>query len=87
MTRIAWTPNAWDDYLYWQKNDKKILARVNALLKDACRNPFSGLGKPEALRFDLTGYWSRRINSEHRLVYTFDAEQDMLIVVQCRLHY
>lgn len=87
MTKIAWTPNAWEDYLYWQKNDKKILKRVNALLRDALRNPFSGLGKPEALRFDLAGYWSRRINREHRLMYTFDAEQDMLIVVQCRLHY
>ena len=87
MTKIAWTPNAREDYLYWQKNDKNILARVNALLKDACRNPFSGLGKPEPLRFDLAGCWSRRINREHRLVYTFDHEQNMLVVIQCRFHY
>lgn len=87
MPLLAWTPHAWEDYLYWQKTDKKIVKRINLLIRDALRTPFEGRGKPEPLRFDLTGYWSRRINHEHRLVYTFDDKSKSLIIVQCRYHY
>ncbi|NDV27641.1 Txe/YoeB family addiction module toxin [Desulfovibrio sp. JC010] len=87
MPQISWTELAWDDYLYWQKNDKKALKRINALIKNSLRSPFEGMGKPEALRFDLTGYWSRRINREHRLVYKYDDKSDALIIIQCRHHY
>ena len=82
---IAWTDSAWNDYLYWQKNDKKILTRINKLIKDIKRHPEIGKGKPEPLKFNLAGKWSRRINHEHRLVYqSFD---DMVIIFQCRYHY
>lgn len=87
MSLLAWTPQAWEDYLYWQKTDAKTLKRINALIRDAQRTPFEGLGKPEALRFDLAGCWSRRINHEHRLVYTVDGKADTLIILQCRYHY
>ena len=63
MKLLAWTPNAWEDYLYWQAHDKAMLRKVNALVQEALRTPFEGLGKPEALRFDLAGKWSRRINA------------------------
>ena len=82
---IAWTDSAWEDYLYWQKNDKKILKRINELLKDINRHPGTGKGKPERLKFSLVGKWSRRINHEHRLVY--QALDDMVVVFQCRYHY
>ena len=85
MKTLAWTPIAWEDYLYWQAHDKAMLRKVNALIKDALRTPFEGLGKPEALKFDLAGKWSRRINAEHRLVYMLVGEQ--LVVLQCRYHY
>ena len=65
---LTWTPQAWEDYLYWQHTDKRTVKRINELLRDAIRNPFEGLGKPEPLRFDLAGCWSRRINQEDRLV-------------------
>jgi toxin YoeB len=87
MTLLTWTPQAWDDYLYWQKTDRKTVKRINSLVRDALRTPFAGMGKPEALRFDLAGYWSRRIDQEHRLVYTFDGKADALIIIQCRYHY
>lgn len=87
MPQITWTELAWEDYLYWQKTDKKILKRINTLIKDSIRSPFDGMGKPEALRFDLAGYWSRRINREHRLVYKFDDHKNSLIIIQCRYHY
>lgn len=87
MTLLAWTPQAWEDYLYWQKVDKKILKRINLLIRDALRTPFEGRGKPEALRFDLTGCWSRRINHEHRLVYKHDDRANTLVILQCRYHY
>jgi toxin YoeB len=83
---IAWTEDAWEEYLSWQR-DKQTLKRVNALLKDICRNPFKGIGKPEPLRFDLAGYWSRRISEEHRLVYRYDEEQNIVYVIQCKSHY
>ena len=84
---LAWTPHAWEDYLYWQKHDKRMLRRVNELVRDIARSPFDGLGKPEALRHDLAGYWSRRVDSEHRLVYVFDAAKDTVTILQCRFHY
>ena len=82
---ISFRERAWKDYLYWQETDKHILKRINTLIKDIQRSPFDGLGKPEPLKHQLSGFWSRRINDEHRLVYTFvEAE---LIIVQCRYHY
>ncbi len=87
MHSVAWTSLAWEDYLFWQKADTKIVKRINMLIKDAMRTPFEGRGKPEPLRFDLVGYWSRRINHEHRLVYKFDDSADCIVIVQCRYHY
>ena len=84
---LAWTPQAWEDYLYWQRTDKKILKRVNELIRDALRDPCSGLGKPEALKFDLGGCWSRRVDLPHRLVYRVDEAAGALVVLQCRYHY
>lgn len=83
--KIVFHPNAWEDYLYWQKNDKKLLQKVNSLIKEIERTPFEGTGKPEALKFDLSGFWSRRINQEHRLVYTI--EKESLHILSCRYHY
>jgi toxin YoeB len=82
---ICFEPSAWEDYTHWQKTDKAILKRINALITEAVRTPFEGTGKPEALRFDLAGYWSRRITQEHRLVYKVTDSE--IIIVQCRLHY
>lgn len=83
--KISWTSTAWKDYLYWQTNDKKKLKRINELIKATLREPFSGIGKPEALKHDLQGYWSRRIDTEHRLVYAFN--DDELEIIACRYHY
>ena len=80
-----WTDKAWDDYLYWQEQDKKLVKRVNQLLKDIDRTPFEGIGKPEPLKNKLSGYWSRRIDDEHRLVYKVKNEN--LIITSCRYHY
>lgn len=82
---LSWSSNAWDDYLYWQQHDKKVLKRLNTLLKDIQRQPFSGLGDPEPLKHQWSGYWSRRIDREHRLVYK--ASKDEITVIQCRYHY
>lgn len=82
---LSFLPGAWDDYLYWQKTDKKILKRINELIKSKIREPFCGIGKPEALKFALMNCWSRRINSEHRLVYK--TQENNLIILQCRYHY
>ena len=82
---IQFTPEAWEDYLYWQATDKQTLKRINALLKEVSRTPFAGMGKPEPLRFELQGCWSRRINQEHRLVY--QAENQILRVLSVRFHY
>lgn len=87
MPTLAWTPQAWEDYLFWQKTDKRAIKRINNLIRESLRTPFEGSGKPEPLRFDLSGYWSRRINREHRLVYSFDGKADVLLIVQCRYHY
>ena len=83
--KLIFHENAWQDYLYWQSSDRKILERVNALIKDCSRSPFSGIGKPEPLRGSLSGWWSRRINKEHRLVYRVEGES--LFIAQCRYHY
>lgn len=84
-SQISWTKNAWEDYLYWQKQDTKILAEINNLIDECCRNPFKGTGKPEPLKYNLTGLWSRRINREHRLVYLF--ESGTIYILSCRYHY
>jgi toxin YoeB len=87
--KLVFWPSAWEDYLYWQAEDPKVLARLNALLRECMRDPFRGTGKPEALRQNLSGWWSRRITSEHRLVYrvTGSGEAQALEVAQCRYHY
>ncbi len=85
---VLLTANAWEDYLYWQLTDKKIIKRINELIKDIRTSPFEGKGKPEPLKFELTGKWSRRINDEHRLVYEITgSEQKTLIIYACRYHY
>jgi toxin YoeB len=83
--KLIFYDDAWEDYLYWQANDPKILARINLLIKEVRRTPFKGIGKPEPLRGRLAGWWSRRIDQEHRLVYR-PAEEGLLIA-QCRYHY
>jgi toxin YoeB len=83
--RIIFHPNGWDDYLYWQRTDKKILKKINSIIKEISRTPYEGIGKPESLKFDLTGFWSRRIDQEHRVVYRVD--KDELHILACRYHY
>ena len=83
--RISFTPEAWEDYQYWLKTDKKILKRINHLIKEIVRTLFEGIGKPKPLKHELSGSWSRRINAEHRLVYL--VETDTVVIVQCRFHY
>ena len=83
--KITFTKIAWEDYLSWQNEDKKILKKINALIKEIMRTPFEGRGKPEPLKYDLTGYWSRRIDQEHRLVYQF--RQGEVLIYSCRFHY
>ncbi len=82
---LTFTPSGWDDYLWFQQHDRKLLKRINLLIRDILRTPFEGIGKPEPLKGDLSGYWSRRINDEHRLVYTVRA--DDVIIIACRFHY
>ncbi len=83
--KIIFSSQAWDDYQHWQQTDKKLLKRINALIKEITRTPFEGTGKPEPLRHALAGYWSRRINDEHRLVYKI--EDDAVIIAQAQFHY
>ena len=85
MGKIIFTEQAWQDYLYWQSQDKKTLKRINQLLTDISRNGYTGMGKPEPLKHDLTGYWSRRIDEVNRLVYRIS--DDVIEVIQCRGHY
>lgn len=82
---IVFQPNAWEDYLHWQQQDRGMPKKINNLIRDIERDPYTGIGKPEILRFDLTGCWSRRIDQEHRLVYRMDGED--LHVLACRHHY
>lgn len=83
--KITFAEAGWDDYLYWQAEDQKILERLNTLIKDCKRNPFVGIGKPEPLRGNWSGWWSRRITEEHRLVYR--VQEGTLLIAQCRFHY
>lgn len=82
---LAWASSAWADYLYWQQTDKQTLKRINMLINDVQRQPFTGIGDPEPLRHNWSGYWSRRIDKEHRLVYK--VTPDAVIIAQCRYHY
>ena len=82
---LIFTENAWEDYLYWQKIDKKILKKINGLIKEIQRTPFEGSGRPEQLKYDLAGYWSRRIDQEHRLVYQITETE--ILIYACRYHY
>ncbi|MGI6338589.1 MAG: Txe/YoeB family addiction module toxin [Bacteroidales bacterium] len=85
MKRIIFSKNAWEDYLFWQAEDKKILKKINILIKDIQSTTYSGIGKPEPLKYDLAGLWSRRIDHEHRLVYQVNEEE--LLIYSCRYHY
>ena len=83
--KYIFVEESWEDYLYWQKTDKKKLKRINELLKDISRNPFTGIGKPEPLKYKYSGYWSRRIDEEHRLIY--QVKGDEILIAKCRFHY
>jgi toxin YoeB len=87
--QLSFNAGGWQDYLYWQETDAKLAARINELFKDILRHPFEGIGKPEPLKGEYRGYWSRRINHEHRIVYTVTGKGDdqTVVVIQCRLHY
>lgn len=83
--RLAWYEDAWDDYVWWQTQDKKTLKRINALIRDAQRSPYEGIGKPEPLKNNLSGWWSRRVDESNRLVYK--VQDGLLIIAECRTHY
>ena len=83
--KLIWDEEAWDDYIEWQSEDKKTLKRINKLIKDIQKTPFSGIGKPEPLKHDLSGYWSRRIDDYNRLIYK--VEENELKIAQCKTHY
>lgn len=83
--RVQWDFDAWNDYLYWQQHDKQILKRINQLIKDISRSPFEGVGKPEPLKGNLSGLWSRRIDEKHRLVYL--VEENSVLIFSCKGHY
>ncbi|EOA8958861.1 Txe/YoeB family addiction module toxin [Vibrio harveyi] len=82
---LSWTDDAWSDYLYWQTQDKKTLKRINKLINDVKRSPFEGIGKPEPLKENLSGFWSRRIDDTNRLVYAVDDQ--VITIISCRYHY
>ena len=83
--KLIFSEHAWDDYMYWQKTDKKIAKRINIIIKDIQRNKYEGIGKPEPLKHNLSGYWSRRIDITHRIVYKI--ENDSILIAQLRYHY
>ena len=83
--KFCWDGNAWNDYVHWQNHDRSMLIRINSLLREIARTPFDGAGSPEPLRHNWSGYWSRRIDREHRLVYR--VEGDIVYIAQCRFHY
>jgi len=85
MSTITFSDESWKDYLYWQTTNKNNLKKINALIKNIMRNPFEGMGKPEPLKYQLQGCWSRRIDQEHRLVY--EVTDDSILIVSCRFHY
>lgn len=82
---VSFTENGWEDYLYWQQIDKKMVKKINSLIKDIKRTPFTGIGKPEGLKHDLAGFWSRRMDLEHRLVY--EVKTNEITIISCRFHY
>jgi toxin YoeB len=83
--KYIFVDESWEDYLYWQRTDMKVLKKINELIKDISRNPHSGLGKPEALKYKYSGWWARRINQEHRLIY--QVNDDEILIAKCRFHY
>lgn len=83
--KLLFLEEGWQDYLYWAQTDKSVLKKINKLIQECKRQPFSGIGKPEPLKFNMSGCWSRRITGEHRLVYRI--ESDALVIIQCRYHY
>lgn len=83
--KYTFVDESWEDYLYWQKTDKKILKRINELIRDISRTPYSGIGKPEALKYKYKGWWSRRINHEHRIIY--QVKNGEILIAKCRFHY
>lgn len=83
--KLVWTDAAWSDYVYWQTQDRKTIKRINTLIEAVMREPFKGIGKPEPLREHLSGFWSRRIDETHRLVYAVD--KDFVTIIACRYHY
>jgi toxin YoeB len=87
--RLVWTPHAWEEYEYWQQHDQQMVVKINELIRNARRTPFAGLGKPEPLKGDLAGFWSRRISGEHRLIYCVSGagNSQQLEIIQCRFHY
>lgn len=85
MFKISFTREAWDDYIYWQLEDKKTLKKINQLIKDMSRNPFTGIGKVEQMKGDLSGYWSRRIDDKNRILYSVN--DDTILIFQCKKHY
>ena len=82
---LSWTKEGWEDYLYWQAHNRQLIKRINSLIKEILRTPFEGVGKPEPLKHELSGAWSRIIDQEHRLVYVVNDES--IIIIQCRYHY
>ena len=82
---LIFSDKAWEEYMYWQNTDKQILKKINQLMKDIKREPFDGIGKPEPLKYELSGFWSRRISDEHRLVY--EVSENCIAIVSCRFHY
>ncbi len=85
MNKIVFSKNSWEDYIFWQTYDKKMLRKINKLIKDIQKSPFKGKGKPEPLKYDLAGLWSRRIDREHRLVY--NVQENEILIYSCRYHY
>ena len=83
--KYIFVDESWEDYIYWQKTDKKIFKKINNLIKDISRDPFNGIGKPEPLKYKYRGFWSRRIDGEHRLIYK--VKEDEILIVKCRFHY
>ena len=83
--KLVFVDESWEDYLYWQKTDKKMLSRINSLIRDIARNPFDGIGKPEPLKYKYSGFWSRRIDAEHRLIY--QVKEDEILIAKSRYHY
>ena len=82
---LIFSDKAWDEYMYWQQTDKQILKKINQLIRDIKKKPFDGIGKPEPLKYELSGFWSRRISDEHRLVY--EVSESYIAIVSCRFHY